>query len=233
MISRALIIAQKDLKIEFRTREIITPLLMISFLILLALKLTFMYYDIDIEAFNSPLTVETMTSLILWITFCSSGMTVLFSSFAKEQNRGTLKGLMLCPVDRAAIYYGKVISYFILIMIINIVSVILFSLFFSYDYNGQAVSLIVVLILGTFSFVVVGTLVSGLNINVRAKRMFLPLLLTPLILFTTIIPSIIATSKALDGKILEAIPEFRIMGMFSVIYIACAYLFFEKVLYED
>lgn len=232
MISRALLIAQKDLKIELRTREMITPMLILSLLIILAFKFTFMYYEIEKEALYNPLTIDIFISPILWVTFCSAGMTAIFSSFAKEKNRDTLKGLMLCPVDRAAIYFGKVISHFILILIMNITSVILFALFFSFDYNGYFVSFFAVLLLGTISFVTIGTLVSGFNVNVKAKKMLLPLFFVPLILFTAIIPSIVATSKALEGKIIEAIPEFRIMGMFIVIYIAIAYLLFEKVLHE-
>jgi heme exporter protein B len=233
MISKALEIAKKDLKIELRTREIITPMLFLSFLILLTFRFTLMYYEIDIEAPYRPLTIEVLISLFLWITFCSVGMTALFSSFMREKNRGTLYGLMLSPVDRAAIYFGKVISHYILILIINIISVIIFALFFSFDYNGYIVPLFAVLFLGTFSFVIIGALISGLNVNSKAKKMFFPLLLVPLILFTVLIPSITATSKALEGDIIKAIPEFRILGMFTVIYMALAYLFFEKVLYED
>jgi ABC-type transport system involved in cytochrome c biogenesis permease component len=88
-------------------------------------------------------------------------------------------------------------------------------------------------LLGSFCFVVSGTLVSGIAVNSQSIRgVLIPILLIPIILLTVLMPAVNATSKALEGDIIDAIPELRTLGMFAVIYIAIAYLLFEYVLEE-
>lgn len=232
MISQALRIARKDIKTEFRTKEMINSMVIFSLLIILSFKFAFTYYTSENEALSDPLELEPLVSPILWVTFSFAGMFGLLSSFSKEKDRGSLDGLMLCPMDRSAIYFGKVLSNFFLILLVDIFSLIFFAMFFSFDYNGNIIPLFFVVLLGTFSFVIIGTLVSGISVNTRTREVLLPILLIPLILYTVLIPSIIATSMALEGRIVDAIPELRVLGMFAVIYIAIAYLLFEYVVEE-
>jgi heme exporter protein B len=157
----------------------------------------------------------------------------LLQSFSKEKDLGTLDGLMLCPMDRSAIYIGKVISNYFLIVLVDIFSIIFFTLFFRYDFHGNIVPVFIVVLLGTFCFVVAGTLVSGIAVNSKAIRgVMLPILLIPIILLTVLMPSIVATSKALGGDILGAQTELRFMGAFALIYLALAYVLFTFVLEE-
>jgi hypothetical protein len=62
--------------------------------------------------------------------------------------------------------------------------------------------------------------------------MMLPILLIPIILLTVLMPSIVATSKALEGDILGAQTELRFMGSFALIYLALAYVLFTYILEE-
>ncbi len=140
---------------------------------------------------------------------------------------------MLCPMDRSAIYFGKVLSNYFLILLVDVFTLIFFILFFSYDFSNNLVPVFVIVLLGTFSFVVSGTLISGIAVNAQDIRgVLIPILLIPIILLTVLMPSINATSKALEGDIIEAMPELRLLGIFAVIYIAIAYLLFEFVLEE-
>ena len=76
-------------------------------------------------------------------------------------------------------------------------------------------------------------MVAGIVVNSQAiGGVMLPILLIPIILLTVLMPSIIATSKALDGNILDAQPELRLMGSFALVYLACAYLLFNYVVEE-
>ncbi len=227
MMRQALEIAKKDLKTEFRTKEMIFSMFVFSLFITVAFFFAFYFYKIESDE------LDPLVSPILWITFCFAGMFGLLTSFSKEKDRGSLDGLMLCPMDRSAIYFGKVISNFFLILLVDISSVIFFYVFFTYDYHGNIIPMFIVILLGTFSFVISGTLVSGIAVNSKSiKGVMLPILLIPIILLTVLMPSINATSKALEGKILDAIPELRILAMFAVIYIALAYILFDYVI-ED
>ena len=173
-----------------------------------------------------------MVSPILWVTFCFAGMLGLLTSFAKEKDRGTLDALMLVPMDRSAIYFGKVLSNYFLILIVDIASVVFFAAFFAFDYNGNLLPMIAVIFLGTFGFVVIGTLISSISVNARGREVLFAILLIPLILFTVLLPSITATSLALEGRIMDAQVELRLLGSFAVIYMAVGYVLFNFVLEE-
>jgi heme exporter protein B len=227
MMREALAIARKDIKTEFRTKEMIFSMVVFSLMIMVAFTFAFDFFEIT-EARLEPLVPP-----ILWITFCFAGMFGLLSSFSKEKDKGSLDGLLLCPTDRTAIYFGKVISNYFLIVIVDISSIVFFTLFFKYDYNGNIGPLLFVVFLGTFCFVVAGTMVSGIAVNSQSIRgVMLPILLIPIILLTVLMPSIIATSKVLEGDIWDALPELRFMGSFALIYLACAYLLFNFVVEE-
>ena len=227
MMSRGLAIAIKDIKTEFRTKEMIFSMLVFSLFVMVAFYFAFYFYSLDAEA------LKPLVSPILWVTFFFAGMFGLLTSFSKEKDRGSLEGLMLCPMDRSAIYFGKVLSNYFLILLVDTFALIFFILFFSYDFSNNIIPVFVVVLLGTFSFVVSGTLISGIAVNAQDIRgVLIPILLIPIILLTVLMPSINATSKALEGDIIEAIPELRVLGIFAVIYIAIAYLLFEFVLEE-
>lgn len=227
MIPQAITIAQKDIKCEFRTKEMIFSMVVFSLMIIVAFVFAFDFYGLEGH------DLDPLVPPILWITFCFAGMFGLLSSFSKEKDRGSLDGLLLCPMDRTAIYFGKVISNYFLILLVDISSILFFSLFFKYDFNGNLGAVLFVVFLGTFCFVVAGTMVSGIAVNSSSIRgVLLPILLIPIILLTVLMPSIIATSKALEGDILGAQPELRLMGMFAVVYIALAYLLFNFVVEE-
>jgi heme exporter protein B len=227
MMPQALEIAKKDIKSEFRTKEMIFSMVVFSLMIMVAFMFAFDFFELESR------DIEPLVPPILWITFSFAGMFGLLQSFSKEKDLGTLDGLMLCPMDRSAIYIGKVISNYFLIVLVDIFSIIFFTLFFRYDFHGNIVPVFIVVLLGTFCFVVAGTLVSGIAVNSKAIRgVMLPILLIPIILLTVLMPSIVATSKALGGDILGAQTELRFMGAFALIYLALAYVLFTFVLEE-
>jgi heme exporter protein B len=227
VIPQALTIARKDIKTEFRTKEMIFSMVVFSLMIMVAFMFAFDFYEIEGNS------LDPLVPPILWITFCFAGMFGLLSSFSKEKDKGSLDGLLLCPMDRTAIYFGKVISNYFLILLVDFSTILFFTLFFRYDFHGNLGPVIFVVLLGTFCFVVAGTLISGIAVNSSSIRgVLLPILLIPIILLTVLMPSVIATSKALEGDILGAQPELRLMGMFAVVYIALAYLLFNFVVEE-
>jgi heme exporter protein B len=216
-------IAKNDIVTEFKTMRMLLTMLIFGIMVLLSFKFAFTYYATDFVPLVAP---------ILWITFVFAGMFRLVSSFAKEKDTGCLEGLMLAPSGRWSIYVGKLLSNLALLLIIDFVALLFFGVFFAYDYGGNILGVAIVIILGTVAFAVAGTLVSGIAVNAKGREIVFPILLIPMIVLTVLMPSINATSMALDGGILDAIPEIRIIAMFSVIYIALSYVLFEFVM-ED
>lgn len=215
-------IAMKDLKVEFRTMRMIVTMVIFSLMVIMAFRFAFLFYDAE--------TDPMITAPILWVTFTFAGMFGLVSSFAKEKDTGSLQGLMLCPANRWSIYLGKLLSNLVLLLIVDFSALLFFSVFFNFDYGGNIVPLVSLIILGSVAFTIIGTLVAGLSVNLRGRESALTILMIPLIILTVLMPSIIATSKALEGQIGDAWGEIRIVAMFSLVYLALSYLLFEYVL---
>jgi len=174
--------------------------------------------------------LSDLASSSLWICFSFAAIIGMHTSFAKEKDRETLEGLLLCPVDRSSIFLGKVLSNLVLVFVVDLLSILFFALFFAYDFEGNYLAVVGIAFLGTLSLVLVGTLVAAISVNARAREALLPVLLIPLIAFSVLIPSVSATRKAISGDISEAVGEMQFILGFAVIFGAVGYLTFDYVL---
>ncbi|MFQ6106318.1 MAG: heme exporter protein CcmB [Thermoplasmata archaeon] len=219
----ALRIAQKDLNIELRTRERMTSMILLSLVIVLSFRFAFFGFDVDLS--ESP----ELVAPILWTTIFFAGVMGLESSFSYEKENKYLDGLLLLPTSRYSIYLGKMLSNLLFLIAIDIATLIFVVAFFAYDPGGSFLALFGVVLLGTFSFVAMGTLVSGMTISARARQALLQIALIPLIVFTIVIPAVVATSKVVLGSG-DLGPELRILGGFGILSLLLAYVLFGYLL---
>lgn len=221
----ALTLAAKDLRTELRSKEMVSAMFLFSLLMVLAFRFGFQG-SID----SGDVALSDLASSALWICFSFAAIIGMHTTFAKEKDRETLEGLLLCPVDRSSIFLGKVLANLVLVFVVDLLSILFFSLFFAYDFGGNALAVIGIAFAGTLSLVLVGTLVSAISVNARAREVLLPVLLIPLIAFSVIIPSVSATKKALLGDVSEAVGEIQSILGFAVIFGAVGYFTFDYVL---
>jgi heme exporter protein B len=169
---------------------------------------------------------------ILWIAFTFAGMLGLSRSFSSEMEEGCLDGLKLCPVDPSTIYLGKVVSNLVIMFLIEAIIVPLFIVLFNFsDVKGLA-GLVVIILLGTIGFILVGTLFSALTVNMRTREILLPVILFPIII-PLIMSSVMATQKVLStGDLFAAIDEIRLLVVYDLVFFIAAQLVFEYVI-ED
>jgi len=166
---------------------------------------------------------------ILWTTIFFAGIMGLESSFSYEKENKNLDGLLLLPTSRYSIYLGKMLSNLIFLIVIDIVTLVLVIAFFAYDPGGAITALFGVMLLGTFSFVAMGTLVSGMTIAAKTRRTLLQIALIPLIVFTVVIPAVVATSKVVSASG-DVMPELRILAGFGILSLLLAYLLFGHLM---
>jgi heme exporter protein B len=221
----ALHLAAKDLKVELRSKEMVSSMFLFSLLIVLAFRFAF-GEDVDTD----PGRMNDLAASALWICFTFATIVGMHTSFAKEKDRETLEGLLLCPIDRSEIFLGKVLSNLVIVFFVEAVSILFFALFFSYDYGGNVVSVVLVTLVGTAGLVLVGTLVAAIAVNGRAREALLPILLIPLIAFSVIIPCVSATKKAVSGDLGDSMGELESIVGFAVIFGAIGYFSIEYVL---
>ena len=143
-------IAWKDLAAELRSRELLSAMLVFALLVILIFNFAL---ELDVK------TRATITSGVLWVTFAFAGTLGLNRSMAVEKDRGCLDGLLLAPVDRSAIYFGKVISNLAFMLIVEAIVLPVYSIL--YNVNLFNPGLIGVILLGSIGYVAVGTLLSS------------------------------------------------------------------------
>lgn len=220
-----LYLAYKDLLMEFRTKQMLNSMVIFSLLVIVIFNYSFSNILFNIK-------VEDIAPGILWIAFTFAGMLGLSRSFSSEKEDGCLEGLKLCPVDSSTIYLGKVISNLVIMLLIETIIVPLFIVLFNFsDVKGLA-GLIVIILLGTIGFILVGTLFSALTVNMRTREILLPVILFPIII-PLIMSAVMATQKVLStGDLFSAIDEIRLLVVYDLVFFIAAQLVFEYVI-ED
>ena len=221
LIRATLAIVRKDLAAEWRSRELFTSMLIFSLLVILIFN-----FALELD----PRTRSTVTAGVLWVTFIFAGTLGLNRSMAVEKDRGCMDGLLLAPVDRSAIYFGKAISNLVFMLVVEVIVLPIYS--FLYNTNLFQPGLIIVILLGSIGYVAVGTLLSAMAVQTRTRDILLPILLFPLV-----VPVVIAAVKA-SGGILQGL-EFseiqtwvNLLLVYDVIFIAVSFMFFEYVVEE-
>ena len=220
-----LYLAWKDLLMEFRTKQMLNSMVIFSLLVIVIFNYSFSNILFNIE-------VADIAPGILWIAFTFAGMLGLSRSFSSEMEEGCLDGLKLCPVDPSTIYLGKVVSNLVIMFLIEAIIVPLFIVLFNFsDVKGLA-GLIVIILLGTIGFILVGTLFSALTVNMRTREILLPVILFPIII-PLIMSAVMATQKVLStGDLFTAIDEIRLLVVYDLVFFIAAQLVFEYVI-ED
>ncbi len=214
-------VVRKDMAAEWRSRELFTAMLVFALLVILIFNFAL---ELDARARAS------ITSGVLWVTFAFAGTLGLNRSMAIEKDRGCLDGLLLAPVDRSAIYFGKAISNLVFMFVVEIVVLPVYSVL--YNINLVNPQLLLVIFLGSIGYVAVGTLLSTMAVQARTRDILLPILLFPLV-----VPVLIAAVKA-SGGILQDFAWEEIQGwvnlliVYDVIFIAIAFMFFDFVVEE-
>lgn len=220
-----LYLAWKDLLMEFRTKQMLNSMVIFSLLVIVIFNYSFSNILFNVE-------VADIAPGILWIAFTFAGMLGLSRSFSSEMEEGCLDGLKLCPVDPSTIYLGKVVSNLVIMFLIEAIIVPLFIVLFNFsDVKGLA-GLVVIILLGTIGFILVGTLFSALTVNMRTREILLPVILFPIII-PLIMSSVMATQKVLStGDLFAAIDEIRLLVVYDLVFFIAAQLVFEYVI-ED
>ncbi len=214
-------IVWKDLAAEMRSRELLSAMLVFALLVILIFNFAL---ELDAQA------RANVTAGVLWVIFAFAGTLGLNRSMATEKDRGCLDGLLLAPVDRSAIYFGKAIGNLIFMMLVEIIVLPVYSVL--YNTNLFQPGLILVILLGSIGYVAVGTLLSTMSVQTRSRDMLLPILLFPLV-----IPILVAAVKASGGYLSgadmsEIAPWLNLLLVYDVVFTAIAFMVYDAVVEE-
>jgi heme exporter protein B len=214
-------IIRKDLAAEYHSRELIPTMLAFSLIVIIIFNFAL---ELDIKA------RQTVTAGVLWTTFAFAGTLGLNRSMAIEKDRGCMDGLLLAPVDRSAIFFGKMISNLVFMLIVEVIVLPIYSLLYSVNlFQG---GLLGVILLGSIGYSAVGTLLSTMSAETRTRDVLLPILLLPVVL-PVLLASVKVSGGLLNGADLpEILAPLNLLIAYDVLFIAVSFMVFDFVVEE-
>ena len=219
-IRKVYAIVAKDVAAELRTREMLSSMFVFSLLVILVFNFAF-----DLRAENQ----KTLAPGVLWVAIAFAGMLGLSRSFIMEKDRGSIEGLLLTPVDRSAIYLGKMLGNLLFIGVVVVIILPIFIVFFNLSAEHLP-ALVGVVILGIIGFSGVGTLFSAMAVHTRAREVLLPILLFPVVI-PVMLASVKLTAAVLDGVPFADVQNwFSLLVGFDLIFLALSFMLFDYVM---
>jgi heme exporter protein B len=222
LFRHAWIIAAKDLRSEFRTKESFNAALAFAITILLLLSFV-------IDPFSDAL--KEMSGGLLWLVFTFAGALVLNRSFAREQTNDCLDVLLASPASGSSLFLGKAMANFILLMLVEMLAMPIFAVLYGMNITSQPLLLFGILCLGTWGITVIGTFFSALTVNLRIRELMLPVLVYPM-LVPTLMSAMKLTTQIVSG---EGISKddwlwMRLLIGFDVIFSSAVLMLVDTVL---
>jgi heme exporter protein B len=220
----ALVVLRKDLRLELRTFEAVPAMVLFS-----VSTFVIFHFGLNQATISGQLAAGVLTVTLLFASLLGSGRL-----FVTEREQGGFDGFLLAPVDRNALLVAKAAAMFIFLVVLELIAVPAFALLLLGPAIGpRLLGLIAVLALADVSLAVIGTFVSALAIQTRARDLIGPIIGLPLL-----IPALIATARA-AGPLLQAHGSgsppgkwIAILARYDVVFLLIAYAVFDYLL-ED
>ncbi|HZD09275.1 MAG TPA: heme exporter protein CcmB [Candidatus Limnocylindrales bacterium] len=207
----------KDLRLEWRSRDVFNSMMFFALVVVVVFSFSFEKED------SRPV----MGGLI-WIAFLFSTTMALNQSWARELSNGVLDAYRVSPAPAEALFLGKCLGNFILVMLLECLMAPLFVVFYNLSTVGPLWQLLLVAVLGTWALVVNGTFFAAMSIRTRNRELMLPLLLLPISL-PAVISMVGGTTQVLSGEGSPAV-QLKFLAGFCVIFTTACFLLFDTVL---
>lgn len=223
-LATAWLVTRKDLVIEFRSREVVYTTLFFAVSCVLVFAFGFVHEGV---------AVDDAAAGILWIAIAFSGTLALGRTFERERQNDTLRALMLAPVDRPALYVGKLAGVLLLLAVVEAIVVPLVALMFRAPLFAHPVLTVSLLAAGTLGFAAVGTLFAAMLVRARSRDVLLPILLYP-ITIPVIIAGVRGTAALLQPEADLAVARMwlSMLVSFDLVFITLALWTFEPAMTE-
>jgi len=206
----------KDLVAEFRSRELISSMIVFALLSLLIFS-----FALELDRIARTEAI----SGVLWVTVSFASVLGLNRSLAIEREQSGLEAMLIAPIDRGAIFIGKSIGNFVFALVVGLLLIPLMTVLFNNSGLLQG-WLLLVLILGTLGLTTVGTLLATMTVQTRSRETLLPIVMLPMAL-PVVLASVKASTAIISGTALNDWSTW--LGMLFIInlvyFVACWFMF--------
>lgn len=216
------ILLGKELRLEFRSRELLSATIIFALVVVVFFSFAFEPTAAESRRYGPGL---------LWIAFLFAGSLMLNPSFAREQTNETLDALRMAPISPFAILLGKMLANFVFMSVAELVLVPVFAVLYNISLAGIGWRLMLVLILGTTGLTVTGTVFSAVSAHARMRELLLPLLLLP-ILTPLLIAAVESTASLFQEQPALDTTWVAFLAGFDIVFLTASWLLCDYLLEE-
>jgi len=218
----ALTLLWKDLVTEWRSRDRIVAMVVFSFLVVVVFQFAWPPME--------PAEMVRFAPGVLWVTYLFAAVIGLGRTFAMELENDAMTALALAPGTRGWIFLGKALATWILITAVQVMTAVVFALFFRVDMLTGIAGFAVIVCLAYVGICSVGTLLSAMSVRSRFRDVLLPVILIP-----TLIPTLATAVRATAATMARDFPSLAALQpliVISGVYLFLSFLLFYYVLDE-
>jgi len=222
LIADTTVLLGKELRTEFRSRELLTTTVVFILVVVVLFSFTFDPSVGESRRFGPGL---------LWLAFLFAASLMLQPCFLREQNNDTLSALRLSVRDPFSIFLAKLCANTFFLLLTEVLMLPIFAILYNVHIAAVFPQLVLVLFLGSLGVAIPGTAFSAISAQARMRELMLPLLLLPLLT-----PVLIASAEATSGLLAEN-PAQRLdwlgfLAGFDIVFLTALWLFGEYLLEE-
>lgn len=221
-------ILRKDIVMELRTKEMLTSMGLYSLLVLLV-------YYIALSQAGQGFDVSRIAAGLLWLAIIFTSLLGLNRSLVHEKDQGCLDALLLSPIDRPVIFFGKAVGNLIFLLIVEVLVTPLFYLIFLAGkdlQSGPWYLLAGALLVGSIGIAGVGTMLATMSVNTKGKDFVLAVLFIP-VMFPLLLAVVAASSVVITGDVGYMATYLKMMAFgagYDAIMLLAAFALYEFIL---
>jgi heme exporter protein B len=222
LLPNTAVLLGKELRTEFRSRELLTTTVVFILIVIVLFSFTFEPTSDESRRFGPGL---------LWLAFLFAASLMLQPCFLREQHNDTLSALRLSVSDPFAIFLAKLAANTLFLLLTELFLLPFFAMMYNVPVVGVLPWLVLVFVLGSLGISIAGTALSAISAQARMRELLLPLLMLPLLT-----PILVASTEATKG-LLDRAPYVQWKGIgflaiFDLVFLTALWLFGEYLLEE-
>jgi heme exporter protein B len=221
-LSNSAVLLGKELRTEFRSRELLTTTFVFILIVIVLFSFTFDPTSDESRRFGSGL---------LWLAFLFASSLMLQPCFLREQQNDTLSALRLAVSDPFAIFLAKLAANTLFLLLTELLLLPLFATMYNVPVLRSLHWLVLVFFLGSFGVSVAGTALSAISAQAKMRELMLPLLMLP-VLTPILVASTEVTRGLLDRNPFVQWKGIGFLAIFDVVFLTVLWLFGEYLLEE-
>lgn len=216
MLRATLLVAARDLRSEARTRTVLQG---VAFYAALAALLFSFALGPDTE------TLRRFAPGLLWLALVLTSLLAVGRSFASEREAGTLETLLLYPVAREALFLGKLLATFAVLLVVAVLALALMTALYTLPWPDDLPLLAAAVVLGSLGLALAGTFYGAVSSQLRAREALVPMLLLPVL-----VPLLIAAAQVTESALAGGSGSWlQVLAVFDLVLLVLTLAVFQYV----